>query len=210
MHNEIFAYIQAYLGDRDSYAAKIGYLPFRKRSEHINRVYVWAKRLLVEENIQNADEESILIAALFHDVGYAVALDGTNHAQASAEIFEKYATEHGYDEKKKEFISYLVRNHSSKELMTHSDTPIELIILMEADLLDESGALSIVWDCMHEGGQESPTFAQSYDHICAYSGKILKKFPMVTPWAESVWTRKQALVREFIAQLECDIEEDLR
>jgi uncharacterized protein len=48
------------------------------------------------------------------------------------------------------FVVFLVKNHSNKQLMTAKGTPLELILLMEADLLDETGALSIVWDCMME------------------------------------------------------------
>jgi uncharacterized protein len=49
-----------------------------------------------------------------------------------------------YDKMFKFVKDYLVRSHSNKELMTLSDTPLELILLMEADLLDETGALSVV------------------------------------------------------------------
>ena len=104
-----------------------------------------------------------------------------------------------------EYIKYLILNHSKKELMQNKNTPIELIILMEADLLDETGALSIVWDCMAEGAQEIQSFEKTYKHIKDKSCKILDINPMVTKPGKEIWKKKQTLVKEFIIQLKYDL-----
>ena len=90
MYNEIFGYVKKFLADNDGEATRIASCPFRKRSEHIWRVFQWAKRLIDGNDFDVAiDTDSVLIAALFHDVGYALSLDGSQHADNSAIIFNK-------------------------------------------------------------------------------------------------------------------------
>jgi uncharacterized protein len=206
MYNEIFDDVKKYLADNDGEATKIAYFPFRKRSEHIWRVFQWAKRLIDGNAFDVAiDTDSVMIAALFHDVGYALSLDGSQHADNSAIVFNKYASEKNMDCKKQEFISYLISNHSKKSLLNVEGTPLELIILMEADILDETGALSIVWDCMMEGGQPEQSFVKTYKHIETYSYKALENNPMQTKKAKEFWAKKQDLMREFLKQLAFDL-----
>ena len=87
-------------------------------------------------------------------------------------------------------------------------TPLELIILMEADILDETGALSIVWDCMMEGGQSEQSFVKTYKHIEAYSYKALENNPMQTEKAKEFWASKQDLMKEFLKQLAFDLTQE--
>ncbi len=79
------------------------------------------------------------------------------------------------------------------------------MVLMEADLLDETGALSIVWDCMLEGSQEIQTFDKTYSHILKYTGKDLTVNPMVTKKAKEFWEAKQSLVQGFLNHLSYDL-----
>ena len=208
MYNQIFEFVKSYL-EEDGELSKVGHFPFRKRSEHIRRVFIWTKRL-VEDKI-NINKEAIFIAALFHDVGYAISVDGSSHAEYSAEICQKYLIKHNFDAKLIDQVTYLIRNHSNKQLLTVKSTPLELIILMEADLLDETGALSIVWDCMMEGSQEIQTFEKTYNHIKDYTYRALRDNSMVTNKAIEFWEKKQRLVKKFIEHLSYDlgIQEDI-
>lgn len=206
MYDDIFNYVKSLLAQNDSEASKIGHLSFRKRSEHIWRVFIWAKRLLQEGTYDvKVNSEAVLTAALFHDVGYSLSLDGSKHAENSAALFSKYAVAKGYDAEIKDFTEYLIRNHSNKILMNDNSVPLELIILMEADLLDETGALSIVWDCMMEGGQKIQSFEKTYKHIQSYSAKLLDENPMKTALAKAIWSNKQNLIKEFLRQLSYDL-----
>lgn len=182
-----------------------GHFPFRKRSEHIKRVFMWAQRLMEDDN--SIDREVVLMAALFHDIGYAKSdlPENISHAENSAYLCRRYLSENGYETSFIEFVTYLVNNHSSKELLYQKDTPIELITLIEADLLDETGALSIMWDCMMEGAQEIQTFEKTFNHILNYSYKSMNKNPMVTSRARQFWNDKQVLTKEFIKHLSFDI-----
>ena len=166
---------------------------------------MWVERLLDTPEACKIDKDAVLTAAVFHDVGYS-ALDNTkSHAENSADIFDEYAINNDFDNSKSDFISYLIRNHSSKELMFAEGTPMELIILMEADLLDETGAMAIVWDCMAEGAETEQSFVKAYEHIINYSGKILENNPMFTQKAKEFWSEKQKLVSEFIRYLAFDL-----
>lgn len=181
----------------------IGFFPFRIRSEHIRRVFLWAERLVSE--IEHINKEAVLVSAIFHDVGYGIDKDSNQHAENGAKICKDYLLEKGFSIELVDFVTYLVRNHSKKDLMSMKDTPLELIILMEADLLDETGALSIVWDCMMEGSEQVQSFEKTYEHIKKYSAKIMTTNPMVTSKAKEFWKEKQKLVTEFITHLSLDL-----
>ena len=126
MYDKMFQFVKDYLVNDEAETIKVGKYPFRKRSEHIRRVFMWAQRIADGEACIN--KEAVLVAAIFHDIGYAISLDGSKHAEDSAILCEKYLKENGYDTEFISLVAYLVRSHSNKEFMTVSDTPLELII----------------------------------------------------------------------------------
>ncbi len=200
MYSKIFKYVKHKLNDDDNSS----HFAFRTRSEHILRVFNWAKKLIENSDFDNnIDKESVLIAALFHDVGYSQA-KGEGHATKSAEMFIEYAKNVDFDIKNIEFIEYLINTHSQKDLLK-TDIPLELVVLMEADLLDETGAISIVWDCMMEGSKKEQSFEKTYEHIKNFTAKTMSANPMKTEIAKKYWFEKQKLVTEFIHQLETDL-----
>jgi uncharacterized protein len=203
---EKFNYVKNELSENDGNATKIIKFPFRIRSEHIWRVFNWAKKLIDIEEYRNINTKSLLTAAIFHDVGYAISPDSKDHAINSEIIFRKYSKENNFSKEEEDFIAYLVKNHSNKSLMENEETPIELIILFEADLLDETGAMSILWDCMAEGGKEKQSYIGTYEHIKANTMKILNGNPMKTKKGIEYWEKKQELVKHFIKELESDLE----
>jgi len=205
MYDAIFRDVKAILSGCE-YATKNALLPFRTRSAHIWRVFLWARRLMGDQTSdRRADEESLLTAALFHDTGYALQPDGQKHADGSAVLFSRYMKEKGIAFANPDFIISLIRNHSAKSLMREKDTPIELILLMEADLLDETGAMTIAWDCMAEGAQTEQSFEGAYRRIEAFTRKQLAENPMVTESARAIWADKQALIRRFMSHLAFDL-----
>ena len=204
MYAKMLQFVVNYLENSNDAAASIRHFPFRKRSEHSKRVFMWAQRLSDSESYFN--KKAVLVSSIFHDVGYAISVDSSKHAANSAVVCEKYLAENGFDGEFINLVVSLVKNHSDKELMTIKETPLELILLMEADLLDETGALSIVWDCMMEGSQQIQTFKKTYTHISNYTDKFLNSNPMVTTKAKAFWESKQKLVHEFIEQLSFDLD----
>lgn len=202
---EIYNFIKIELSENDNIATKVDRYPFRKRSEHIWRVYNWAKRLIDLNEYKKLDINSLLIAALFHDAGYAISPSSKDHAINSEIIFKRFIKEHHFPKDKEEFISYLIKNHSNKHLIENDDTPIELVLLCEADILDETGAMSILWDCMAEGGSENQSYRKTYEHIKEKTIGTMNRNPMKTKKGKQYWENKQKLVKQFINELKFDL-----
>ena len=182
----------------------VKYQSFRSRFDHTKRVLNWCRRLS-REYIGSVNEYVLFVSAIFHDVGYAVSNNDTKrpHAVASAELFKDYCNM--YDVSFIPIISNNILLHSNKSLLKQDNTPIELILLMEADLLDETGALSIVFDCMSSGERHLDSYEAAYERICEFSCRIFEDNPMVTPEAIKIWEEKKELVKIFVHSLETDL-----
>lgn len=177
--------------------------PFRSRSAHTRRVFRWAERLM--EDMDEVDKDVAYMAVVFHDAGYS---DGAcdEHQVSSERIFREYAAEHGFDKDFTEKVALCVGTHSNKELMT---TPEKLtkeqIIVMEADLLDEEGALAIVWNGLACGYKGDTCYE-------AVLNRTIEKFshkkgnPMITERGRALWDEKMQYVADFIKRLEIDLE----
>ena len=114
--------------------------PFRNRYEHTMRVYRWAIRLQTK---LGGDLDVIVLAALLHDVGWE---DERPHNEVSAEIAVEYLDSIGVDPALITKVGEIILQHSDKD--TERELSIEAKIVMDADLLDEVGAIGIMWDCM--------------------------------------------------------------
>lgn len=183
---------------------------FRNRFDHTRRVYCWVERLLEHEKRAGLREKELRSAVIFHDTGYI--LESVEHAKKSAEIYEKYMQRNqpklGFTKEETEFARYLIENHSHKEWLEEGadDIPIELILLMEADMLDEEGAMSIIFDCLEEGAKEQVSYEDVEQRLWIYPVHILEKNPMKTEAGKYYWEKKQNLVREFMEQLSMDMQ----
>jgi uncharacterized protein len=229
----IFNYVRALLKPVDVVATKsLQIFPFRKRSEHTWRVFTWARRLIGDISLGTGaapavdvppsmdatpavdmplDADALLVAALFHDSGYSRVASGAHHAINGAAVFRESISLGepmgllGLTAERADFIAYLVANHSNKHMLREKSTPIELVLLMEADILDETGAMSIVWDCLAEGALADQGFRKAYLRIAASGGGVLGDSPMVTPRARAFWAEKQNIAHAFIAHLGRDV-----
>lgn len=176
---------------------------FRSRYKHITRVLGWCKR--IEKDLE-CDKDVLYTSAIFHDVGYSVNKEG--HAKYSAEMFLKYANEHNFDKDFTDKVYDIILKHSNKEYLNNKDSSNELILLLEADLLDEEGALGLVWDLMARGAKHSISYDEALDEIETHSGHILEQDYMVTPTAKMYWNKKKKFVKEFIDEFKFDLFEE--
>ena len=183
-YEDMLEYVKHILIENKGIRSHKPQLYFRNRFEHIKRVYGWAKRIMA--GVENCDERIVLTAAIFHDCGY------TNeskkfHAILGANIFMEYAKQHSFDQEFTEIIYDMILNHSNKGLIKEADTPIEMIILLEADLIDEEGALGVVFDLLAEGFKCPDSYDSVFNEIMMHSAHILDQNYMVTPVAKEIW-----------------------
>lgn len=201
-YREMYRFVREHLiacGGEESAAA-----PFRRRSEHILRMCGWAWRLAAAYP-GTVDIDSLMIAAIFHDSGYDGRERRAGHAALGAEVFDGYARHTGIPEAQRAFIHRLISLHSDKGLMRSPDTPPELLLLMEADLLDETGAMSLTWDALAEGAKPERSFIGACRRMNRYSARFLSENPMVTEAARRLWQRKQELIAVFLKALDEDL-----
>lgn len=196
--------------------------PFRSRFLHIRRVMKWAERLLPD--FPKIDRDVLELAIIFHDVGYSLG-DNKAHQENSRRLFHAYrekkcrsqrssekeerSTEEGepaiwQDPQRLDLVEYLIENHSKKELLGAPDLVPELVLMMEADVLDEEGAMRIAWDCMAEGMNGGSSFQDALFHTQKFWNPGYD--PMVTPRAKKFWEEKQKLVRAYVTQMALDLE----
>lgn len=206
MFEQYIQYVKDYFLQHGGYYHPDPRFNFRSKYEHTLRVLHWCKVLVAD--LPAINSEILYTAAIFHDVGYGNSEDKNFHAEKSADIFNEYAIQQKMDEAFAEQVTYLIKMHSNKELLKVQDTLPELVLLMEADLLDEEGALRVIWYCATKAIQGTDRYSDFYDFIQMGSRKRLDN-PMVTPLAKKIWEQKIKLVDDFANELLFDINTDV-
>ena len=187
----------------DSHPEHLRQYGFRDKYSHTKRVFGWAKKLLQTEK---ADNDILLYAAIFHDAGYALSSD--EHPKRSAEICEKYLSENGFGGIFTERVVECVLNHQNKELLHRDNINKEVILLIEADCLDESGAMSILRDAISEGVSGNADYNKTYKRLLERRIVLQPNdFFCVTETAKKIWREKQKLYFDFIESLKIDLGE---
>lgn len=179
------------------------------RFAHTKRVLAWSRRLYeASEDKKRLNKEDIYIAAVFHDVGrVAERIEGKPHGVLGEAITRRYLTELGMDKARIDYICSLVLHHSDKERMHEPGLDAGLLLLMEADSLDDMGALGIVMDCMiTRGRDEKADFISCLDHISRFTKRQQQENPMVSPAGIRFWEEKTKLVDTFTDALKQDLE----
>ena len=178
------------------------------RFEHTKRVLGWVKRLYdATPDKTGLRYEELMTAAIFHDVGRAVsAQKGGDHAKEGVPITRDWLLSNGWDPERAEYIAGLVGAHSEKRRMRDPDIDRNLLMLMEADLLDDMGLLGIVMDTMIVRGRKAEaTFYDCYNHYERYTHPQQHDCPVVTPEARAFWNEKTEMTDRFVEQYRRDI-----
>lgn len=203
MYTQYLQYVKEYLIKNGGYYPADPQYNFRCKYDHTLRVLHWCE--ILSKEFSNIKKEVLYIAAIFHDVAYSGSGDNSKHAEKSANVFAEYAKDNNMDTLLAEKVANLIKMHSNKELLQEASTLPELIILMEADLLDEEGALRVIWYCATKGIQGANSYRELYDYIQMGTNKRLTN-PMVTPLARKIWAEKFDLVNAFSKELLFDID----
>ncbi len=201
--DDMLDYVEKALFENDEERRQKSRHSFRSRFQHTKRVLGWCKRIECDLEV---DKNILYTSAIFHDIGYSKGQDG--HAYHSSIMFREYASVHSFESEFTEKVAYIIARHSDKSLLKDKNSPNELIILLEADLLDEEGALGITWDLMARGAKHSISYQEALDELMTHSGHILVQDYMVTPTAIRIWEEKKKFVKNFIDNLKYDLFEE--
>ncbi|MBR1507297.1 MAG: HD domain-containing protein [Eubacterium sp.] len=172
--------------------------PFRSRFEHTMRVYRWAIRLQAK---LGGNLDVIVLAALLHDVGWDEERD---HAELSAEIAVEYLDSIGMDPDTITKVGEIIMFHEDKD--SERDFSLEAKIVMDADLLDEVGAIEVLWDAMAAAGMEEPSYKKAYYRIKEYYRTNKPKIKRCkTDPARTEYAKRMQLLESYIYQLEREL-----
>ncbi|MBA3061953.1 MAG: HD domain-containing protein, partial [Atribacteria sp.] len=167
---------------------------------HTLRVLKWAERI---NEIEGGDQEVVRIASIFHDVGWD---DEIHHAIVSKSIANDYLLKIDIEEEKKEKILEAIENHSFRE----DDKPLSLesYIVMDADYLDEVGAISILWDAMAEENKVNMSYKSAYRRIKKYAKSLIEqKNRLKTKTGRKFYKERLGVINTFLNELKFELEE---
>ena len=174
--------------------------PFRSRFEHTMRVYRWAIKL---QSKLGGDLDIIALAALLHDIGWDETGDRP-HAEVGAELAVEYLDSIGVDPEIIRRVGEIIMIHEDKE--TDADLSIECKIVMDADLLDEVGAVGILWDAMATACEEEPNYKKAYYRIKNYYRINRPKIRRCkTDTARAEYAKRMQMIESYISQLEKEL-----
>ena len=194
--SRMLGYVKDFLSPVDSMSKSGVRLPFRSRFAHIERVTGWALRL---SETEGGDAGVIAIASIFHDAGYRYTGEGHAQRSATVfdayaktervDIDDGKRADPAPEADKCEGASRLpaairsamssakshakIRNaialHSDKHL-PETELDRETAILMDADKLDEAGAMAVLFDIFTESASPEFDYDSAYDRILARYG----------------------------------------
>jgi uncharacterized protein len=161
IRQDILDFAKGFIESHDPLGTKLKTrFPFRRLYEHGVRCAHWARRIAL---VEGADLEIAQISALLHDIGKSVDNTREGHARTGAGICDTFLGSIGFDPAKRARIVDIVRDH-----IHHArwhDASLEARIQSDADLLDEVGAMTVLWDAMDEGTRPDCSYETAYERI---------------------------------------------
>lgn len=172
--------------------------PFRSRFEHSLRVYRWAIKL---QSKLGGDLDIIALAALLHDIGWD---DKRPHGEVGAELAVEYLDSLGVDPEIIRRVGEIIMIHTDKD--TDAELSIECKIVMDADLLDEVGAIGLLWDSMATACEDEASYKKAYYRIKNYYRINKPKIRRCkTDAARAEYAKRMQMIESFIFQLEKEL-----
>ena len=204
-YETLFAYVKDALAAYDHHGGVSKNRIKYSRFEHTERVYRWML-ILAEDFADRIAMKSLQIATIFHDIGYSLNKENMHsHAEDGAVLCREYLDSIEYPSEKADFICDLIARHSDKSVLFDEETPLELVLLMEADLFDDTGAHGIVMDAWIQATKEDVSFESILEHIKKFSLKQMQVNTMRTEKARRIWEEKKELTNKFVESLTVDL-----
>ncbi|NHJ31452.1 MAG: HD domain-containing protein [Asgard group archaeon] len=121
-------------------------------------------RMLIKRSRIKVEEEIILTAAIFHDIGKTkldtekkIKNQWDKHPSYGAEITREILRDQGYSNGFVEKVVYLVKHHDNRPGKVEMVRSSELKILQDADLLADMGIASFVRPFLYSGKNKRKT-----------------------------------------------------
>lgn len=172
---------------------------FRSRFEHTMRVYRWAIRLQAK---LGGNLDVIVLAALLHDVGWE---EGRPHPEVSAEIAVEYLDSIGIDPETIRKVGEIIMVHEEKD-GDGKNLSLECKIVMDADLLDEVGAIEVLWDAMATASEDDPSYKKAYYRIKRFYNDNKPKIRRCkTDPGRTEFSKRLQAIETFLYQLEREL-----
>ena len=172
--------------------------PFRNRFEHTIRVYRWAIRLQAK---LGGDLDVIVLAALLHDVGRE---EGRPSNEVSAEVAVEYLDSIGVDATMIVKVGEIIMMNDDKE--TDKDLSLECRIVMDADLLDEVGAIGAMRDSMITALDEESSYKKAYYKIKDFYRQSKARIACCkTEAGRTEYMKRMQLIENYLFQLEKEL-----
>ena len=172
--------------------------PFRNPFEHIMRVYRWAIRLQAK---LGGNLDVIVLSALLHDIGWD---ENRPHEEVSAELAVEYLDSIEIDPETIKKVGEIILLHNDKD--SEKELSLECKIVMDADLLDEVGALGIMWDCMATALDDEASYKRAYYRIKEYYRINKPKIRRCkTDAGRAEYTKRMQAIEAYIYQLEKEL-----
>lgn len=199
MHDRILQLVEEYIEAHDPIGTKLETrFPFRRLYGHCLRSATWARRLALAEG---ADVEVAEISALCHDIGKAVDSTLEGHANVGAEVCNDILTAVGLEDEKRRRIVGIVRDHIRHA--RDDGASLEAKVESDADLLDEIGALTVLWDAMGEGAKAECSYETAFERISQACERLSAGGDGAyhTRSAKRIFNERIALLRSFVGNL---------
>lgn len=170
------------------------------RWEHTARVLKIAQDIAQAEG---ADFDVVTVAAIFHDAA-KFQIDGNAHAERSAAIARAYLTDAGFDAVWIERVCNAIAHHVEDDT---SKFTLEDCILRDADLMDETGALGIVWTCMNAGRLDATSYREARERIVKHDLQGCQRVIelMLTRTGRRMARQRLAFVEAFVRELDSEM-----
>ena len=173
--------------------------PFRNRFNHTLRVLHWAQRIHPKEG---GDWGIITLAVLFHDTGWD---DDADHALLSAALAEAYLSERGFDPMLINRVSSAVSTHNKRDI-PREKLPIENLIVMDADILDEVGVTTLVWDAMATANEDDPGYIKALDRNQKFfNGAVERAVSLKTETGRKLYMDRVNMWRKCLAHFRYEL-----
>lgn len=179
--------------------------------EHTKRVYKYAKMLSHFIEGENFNPEVVEIAAIFHDVA-TFASENNEHSEASAKVAREYLQNEALDNEFIDRVCKAIANHSKKttDEKIISELAMEDKVLIDADIVDETGIAGVIWVAMKQGSEELSydSFIQKLDerYFTGYDDLINLAH---TKKAKEILIKNKMLVKGIVHTLETEIRGDI-